>query len=387
MNILIVGAGIGGLTAAIALGKAGHAVTLIEREARFAPVGAGIVLAPNASRALESLGVDLASRAQPVLSLDVLRTDGVVLNRVDTSRLAEQYGPTWAIARPRLHEALAAALPRDVSLRMGTAVTALQPREDRVDVDGESFDLVIGADGLRSAVRTQVVGPARYRYSGVTCYRGLVQNPGIERALELWAGTERIGAVPLRDNQLYYFFVKTAPARAPALSFPAGYAQLFGAARGEITKLRDVLDVAPPLHHDLEELDKPVWGVPRVLLLGDAAHGMTPNQGQGAAMAIEDALRLRDVLAEGAEHALLRYVALRHARVRSVQLDSRRLGAVAQLSNPFAMWLRNAAMKLLPRAASDAQYRKIVQPGLDLLAKSSAAPDHIPANAAVSARS
>jgi len=212
-----------------------------------------------------------------------------------------------------------------------------------------------------------VVGASRYLYSGVTCYRGLVQNPGIERALEAWGGETRVGVVPLRDGQLYYFLLRSAPPRAPALEFPAALREVYGQYRGEIGKLFDVLDGTPPLHHDLDELDAPVWGVPRVLLLGDAAHALTPNQGQGAAMAIEDALALTGILEQGIEGALESYVATRHARVRTIQLDSRRLGQVAHIANPFFSWLRDGALRLMPESATVAQYRKLVQPGLDLV--------------------
>jgi 2-polyprenyl-6-methoxyphenol hydroxylase-like FAD-dependent oxidoreductase len=195
----------------------------------------------------------------------------------------------------------------------------------------------------------------------------VVQNPGIDRALEAWGGETRVGLVPLRDGQLYYFLLRSALPRAPALEFPAAFRELYGHYGGEVGKLFVVLDSAPPLHHDLDELDAPVWGVPRVLLLGDAAHALTPNQGQGAAMAIEDALALTSVLEQGIEGALARYIAARHARVRAVQLDSRRLGQVAHIANPVLSWLRDGALRMMPQAAAIAQYRRIVQPGIELV--------------------
>jgi 2-polyprenyl-6-methoxyphenol hydroxylase-like FAD-dependent oxidoreductase len=296
---------------------------------------------------------------------------------MDAARFKERYGEPWAFARPALHEALSAALPERVSLRLGASVRSIQASHERVAVgfDGtdetERYDLLVGADGLRSSVRGLVLGPAAYRYSGMTCYRGLVDNPGFERAIEAWGGAVRIGVVPLAHGQLYYYLVLSAPPRTAALSL-SELRRAFARVRGEVSQLWAALKQAPPLQHDLDELEAPVWGASRVLLLGDAAHGMTPNQGQGAAMAIEDALALTAALEPGADGALARYAALRQARVRGVQLDSRRLGQLAHLEGAALGFVRDSLLRLIPQRLADAQYVRLVEPGLALLSRCAA---------------
>src|SRR5215469_2261675 len=155
MNVLVIGAGIGGLSSAIALAKAGHKVTLVEKMERFEPIGAGIVMAPNAARALESLGVELASRGHALASVDIVRADGRLIQRIESHQVDGRYGPTWAMTRPALHEALLAALPPSVEVCLGTAVTDLDQGETGVEVqlDGErSYDIAVAADGLHSRI-------------------------------------------------------------------------------------------------------------------------------------------------------------------------------------------------------------------------------------------
>lgn len=364
MNLLVVGAGIGGLTAALRLAQLGHAVTIVERAPELTAVGAGIVLAPNATGILRALGVDLRD-GHPLPTMDGLTRSGVRLSSMDPVQVG--LGPILGFARPELHEALRAALPAPVTLRLGVEVQALAAGPDRVEVDGVAYDLVVGADGLRSGVRRAVHGDLPLRYSGVTCWRDVVPNPGVSTCTEAWGGATRVGVVPLSRDRVYTFLVRTAPQGAPG---PASLEELrawFGPWSGDAGRLLASLPRVPPLHHDLLELDAPVWGRGRVVLLGDAAHAMTPNLGQGAAMAIEDAYTLGSCLADPANTAEALATA-RHARVRKVQLDSRRFGGVAHWENPLACGLRDLLMRATPASVVTRSFVQLVTPGVGLVA-------------------
>lgn len=375
MKVLIVGGGIGGLSAAMALDGTGHQVSLVEQATAFTGVGAGIVLAANATRALGELGVDALSKWQPLGFMDICGPDGATLQRMEVRE-------TVGVTRAGLHAALAAALPRTVEVELGREVVDVLERPDGVEVrfsgsgTGQRFDLIIGADGLHSKTRSTIVGPVALRYSGVTCFRGVVQAPSAQAPLagllEAWGVGSRVGVVPVEGGQVYFYLVQSAEARAAAPSWPQGFRRVFagyGGVTGALLAQLWEMPGMPSLHHDLNELDTPVWGKGRVLLLGDAAHGMTPNLGQGAAMAIEDALGLAVVLADGAEGALERYVELRHQRVRQVQLDSRRIGAIAHWQSPAARGLRDAVMRLVPSSAGRAQSLRLLTPGVELAAR------------------
>jgi 2-heptyl-3-hydroxy-4(1H)-quinolone synthase len=371
MDIVIVGAGIGGLSAANALAADGHRVRLVERSAEFTAAGAGIILAPNAVRVLDSLGISLAGEGQVLASTQVREQSGRLLTDLSATKLAAAHGPGYGITRARVHEMLAQALPVSVEVLFDTSIHSLESEDTGVrlfSADAElSAELVVAADGLRSAVRAQLpTGPGVLRYSGTTCWRGLINFDAGEVATEAWGGSTRVGVVPVGDGRAYYYLVANAEPGAPGPSQLAELGELFAGYGGLAGELVAALTEQPPLHHDLFELDRPVWGSGRVLLLGDAAHSMTPNQGQGAVMAIEDAKALMIAVRGGAEGALERYTAARHHRVRKVQVDSRRLGEVAHWRNPLAVAVRNRVMRVVPQSAGDANLTALVRPGIEL---------------------
>lgn len=368
MRVLVAGAGIGGLTAAIALGRR-FSVTLVERAPRPPSTGAGIVLAANATSILAALGVRLDA-GHAIAGGEIRRADGAVLSR---TQMGMKGGAPWlTFHRAELAAALLDAVPDGVERRFGVGLAALRASSDGAEVtftDGreERFDLVIGADGLHSRVRQIVEGEVPLRYSGVTCWRAVVQNPGVEAVIEAWGPETRVGMVPLSGGRLYTFLVATAPRRAPAPSFPEGFRTLFAPFADPVPAVLAGIDPGALLHHDLEELPAPRWGQPRVWLLGDAAHGMTPNQGQGAAMAIEDAAAAAITLAEAPPpQAFLAWRTLRHGRVAKVQLDSRRIGDVAHVRSTWLRAARDLVVRWTPDSVTHHQLAALVAPGVRL---------------------
>lgn len=370
-GVLIAGGGIGGLCAALALRRRAK-VRLVEREPAFSPVGAGIVLAPNATEILARFGVDTRGSGEPVDKLVLRTAAGRVLQETDLRRWRASHGTSFAFHRAELHEALLAALGDSADLRLGVSIESLVEETDGVEVtfsDGERgrYDLVVAADGIHSHTRELAGVTASVRYSGYTCWRVVCPNPGVGESFEAWGRGARLGAVPLRGGRLYAFLVATAPRRAPSLSWPDGFRERFAGFAEPCGRIFAAMEGARLMHHDLEELDRPLWGTARVWLLGDAAHAMTPNLGQGAAMAIEDAFVLAAALGSDVAASRVRYVAARDPRVRQIQLGSRRIGQIAHWQRGAAVWLRDHLMSALPQAVGDRQFLGVVEPGLELL--------------------
>ncbi|MGW6578179.1 FAD-dependent monooxygenase [Streptomyces globisporus] len=368
-HAVVAGGGIGGLTAAVALSRRGWRVTVCERASALTGIGAGIVLAPNALRALESIGLGPAvSVGEPLAGVLGLRTpDGAWLSR--TGATAARYGPpARAVHRGFLIDALAAALPPG-ALRLGVSVGGADEAAEgavvvRTSAGELRADAVVAADGLRSALRGQLFprhpGP---RYAGETGWRAVLSGAGLPAlpAAETWGRGERFGIVPLADGRVYvYATAVTGPGTRPA-DHRAELIRRFGAWHDPIPALLERLDRREPdpvtvLHHDLYELAAPLprFHSGRVALLGDAAHAMTPNLGQGGCQAIEDAVVLAHLLAgdTGVPAALAAYTEARHGRTTRISRRSRRMGDLARLSRPLAVSVRNFAVRATPSAVT-----------------------------------
>lgn len=368
-HAVVAGAGIGGLAAAVALHRQGWRVTVCERAPGQNAVGAGIVLAPNALRAFGVIGFDVTratGRAAPT-AMGLRHTNGRWLSRADTAALIARYGgPPLAVHRSALTDALAAALPAG-AIRYGVAVTSVDDA-DRSPVvrtsagDLAGADLVLAADGIRSPLRTQYFPDhPGLRHSGETAWRTVLPaaaSPAEAATAETWGRGERFGVVPLADGRIYVYATAVAPEGYRPADVRTELLRRYGTWHDPIPALLERIDPAAVLQHDLYDLAAPLprFHHGRLAWLGDAAHAMTPNLGQGGCQAVEDAAVLAHLLdgtdGEGVPAALAAYSAARCARTDAIRVHARRAGRIAALSHPLAVAVRDLAVRVTPARAA-----------------------------------
>jgi 2-polyprenyl-6-methoxyphenol hydroxylase-like FAD-dependent oxidoreductase len=357
---------------AIALRRKGADVEILEQAPELSPVGAGLLVQPNAMLALRSIALDHAVELQGKVlrRAKILREDGTVLSDLDVSALSAELGAaTIAIHRARLQRALLDELS-GTRLCMGSRVVGYEDLGDEVlarleDGSESRGALLVGADGLRSAVRHQLLDDGAPRYAGYTSWRGIaaVNLPDSDGAgIEMWGKGLRFGMAGVGHGETYWFAVANAPEgerEDDPLAVVRDRFCRFGA------RVRDLLDATPGeriLRTDIHDRDpRPGWWRGRVALLGDAAHPTTPNLGQGGCQAIEDAVVLADALATESSHeaALTRYEARRFERTRWIVEESRRFGRAAQATGRLAVWARDLAVRLTPRRALRARLLRV----------------------------
>lgn len=344
LRVLVVGAGIAGLALARALRNRDVTVEVVERAAEEAAPGTGMYLPANAVRALHDLGVGAAvvARAHPIARQRLLDHRGRGLADIPVDRIWDGVGDCLAIHRADLHHALRAAVV-DVPIRYGTTVTNLADGDARwvTFTDGRtgSYDLVVGADGVHSAVRLLALGgPSasevgqlswRFLADGISGFAGWTAMLGRGRTfLTVALGAGRIYCYADIDTSVH-------------IDGADDWRQLFADFAHPVPGLLD--QAAGAYSSVIEEVAPPVWARRRVVLVGDAAHASSPNMAQGAAMAVEDALVLADVLAsEPVDRALATYQARRTSRVAWVQEQTHRRDRTRSL--PAAV--RNPILRL-----------------------------------------
>jgi 2-polyprenyl-6-methoxyphenol hydroxylase-like FAD-dependent oxidoreductase len=368
-SAIVVGGGIGGLTAAVALRQVGWQVTVLERAARFGEIGAGITLLSNGLRCLDAIGLGGAVRGSglPVLATGMRTAAGRWLSRIDgdAADLEARLGTTpLVIHRAELHGILLDALPA-AALIAGVETIGIDggadggPAEVRFRHGGQDAvlraELVVGADGVNSWVRAQRwPGAPAPVYSGSTTWRGVTtpsSPPVTEMSLSWGRGTE-FGVMPLVDGRTYWYAAANA---AEGQRNPDELAELrrrFGTWHEPIPAALAHTQPEAVLRHDiywLPKLDSYQRG--SIVVLGDAAHAMTPNLGQGGGQALEDAIVLAAAVSRTGDvaAALAGYDHQRRPRTQAMsQAATRQLRFGQQLHSPIAVAMRNTAVALTP---------------------------------------
>lgn len=366
-RVVIVGGGIGGMALAAALSRRGRPpALLLEQTPELGEVGSGLGVLPSAVHALRSLGVsdDLfgPDNAAPLRRMRICSHRGRDLSDLDLREVFAQVGaPGYVMFRTGLHAALMACVDPAL-LRTGARVRAIRSTADGVEIDVEGdptpvqADILVGADGLRSVVRAHLLGDTPPRYAGETIFRGISElqlDPPDSR--EVFGPGRRIGLYPIGGGKTYFWATSPEPqgTRIAPGDRRAFLQRAFADWPFDIPKLIDLTPEERILQNDIfDRPPAPRWHAGPIVLLGDAAHPTTPNMGQGACMAIEDAVALGRHLCEheDLETALHAYTAERTGRTARITRLSRLWGEVGLWRSPLATWLRDGFFRITPDA-------------------------------------
>ena len=375
LRVLIVGGGIGGLTLAALMRQRGICPEIVERTHDYGGVGYALSLWPAGSDILKGLGLHAALEAVSMRGecYEIHDERGELLNHSTFLPIEQRFGAAYLVERARLIDVLRGGAD-GLWLRMGTSVDALDDTGREVEVtfsDGSSgrYDLVVGADGLRSRVRELLFGEVRPRYLGMTGWAFWLPEellpPGMIH--EYWGAGRFVGLYPA-PGRLCSFIAAVAPEGEadPVEHRAARIRELFADFGGVAAKAIDSMpDAGGIWHDDFLDLPLPVWHRGRIVLTGDAAHAILPTAGIGASMAMESAAVLAEELSRTdavyVERALERYFARRKPRVDRVQRDSRFLGKAVELSRSPLVALRDAAVRRMSEATLARAFARVLE--------------------------
>jgi 2-polyprenyl-6-methoxyphenol hydroxylase-like FAD-dependent oxidoreductase len=373
MKITILGGGIGGLTTAIALKNAGISCEVYETAEKFKPVGAGLSIAINAMKALEYLGLHtpVLEKGNQYAEGKMLSTKGKTLQTLPMDKLRKKFNNTAvAIHRHELHDILANNLG-DIPVHFNKKCINMERSEKGIHLsfqDGTHIvtGYLIAADGIHSVIRKKLLPNSSPRFSKQTCWRGVCEKeiPGLDYTVlsETWGLGTRFGIVPLSNKRAYWFAVKDAPKEENiwATYTPAQLADLFKDYHSPVKEIILNTPASAIFWNNLSDLT-PIkqFAFDNILLLGDAAHATTPNLGQGACMAIEDAAVLQSLLKKEKDliKVFQQFEKERIQRTTKIVNTSYQFGKLAQTSNPVLAGLRNMIFPLLPDASNNSLFK------------------------------
>jgi 2-polyprenyl-6-methoxyphenol hydroxylase-like FAD-dependent oxidoreductase len=370
INVGIIGGGIGGVAAAVALHRVGIEATVYEQAEEIREVGAGMMLWPNATRVLKDLGLlaRVAAASGPNRHFLVRASGGAILMNI---ALGQFDVPALCTRRSDLLDALISVLPAG-RVRLAHCFEAFERRRRGVAVHfaggaSAEHDVVIGADGIRSRIRSQLMGVHEPIFRGYTVWRGLARIDGSVPSgsnSETWGRGHRFGI--LNTGGEWFTWYATANTEPDHVDSPEGPgAELLRMFAGWHEPVERLIAATPQESivkrgaYDLAPLRR--WGHGRVMLLGDAAHPCTPNLGQGGGMALEDALVLAKSFGKEAtpELALRRYESLRRRRTTHLQQRSLLMGQIGQWENRVMTGGRGIVTRMLPARIFERNLRRV----------------------------
>ena len=371
LPIAIVGGGVGGLALARALVQRGFPVRVFERAPRLEPIGAGLNMWTNATHVLRELGVLDGLEGTPYRYLDLLEPDGRVLLR---TRMPQGDPPGFFVRRSDLQHVLLEALPEG-TVATGHTLASFSSRADGVTLRFEDGTVVeaaalIAADGARSHTRRLLLGETDpgLVYQGYVAWQGLVEGVPEDhrdgRLSETWGAGKRFSIFPAGRGLTYSFCCLTSPEAPPppVSGLPAMLRTHFGSWHPSIRFVIDRVEGTPAHFTPIYDLPRlPIWHRGRVALLGDAAHAFTPNVGQGACQALEDALVLARLLESSSTFAgaFAAYERKRRRRVRTFQRAAHQAGVTGQWAHPALVTVRRWALRLTPAAPVEARMGRL----------------------------
>lgn len=367
----IIGAGIAGLTTAIALQRAGIEAVIFEAAPEIKAIGAGLALSANALKAFDRLGLKQAVIEQGRLldSFTVYDQKGKPITRVDSKAIGTKYGvDNFTIHRAALHMLLLSRID-PTRVYINKRVTEVEQKAGKVivtfqDDTTHETDFLVAADGVHSPIRKKLVPDSMPRYSGYTCWRAVIDNSSLKltETSETWGQKGRFGITPLAGNKIYWYACINGPQNDSRLrQYKVADLQ---------DHFRDFHDPIPSIIQQTKDVNL-IWSditdltplqqftFENVVLIGDAAHATTPNMGQGACQAIEDAVVLADELngASDIQKAFRQFEQRRLKRTHYIVNASWKVGKIAQWDNKLLIAIRNFLFRRIPRSISERQMK------------------------------
>ena len=361
-RIDIIGAGIGGLTTALTLKQKGLKVSVYESSAEIKPVGAGIILANNAMQVFKKLGLQekIETAGNKISFMKITDDQLNPLSVVNLSEYEQKYGVSnIAIHRGELQKMLANEIGFE-NINLSKRLLKIEKAElfkltfeDNSTIESE---IVIGADGIKSVVRNQLFSENTIRNANQNCWRGICEIDLPENyhneLNEARGKGKRFGFVKISDKKVYWYALTNKTNASNNLfetfkDFHADILKIISETPTEQIITSEILDLKP--------IEK--WQAENVCLIGDAAHATTPNLGQGACQAIEDAYVIGQLLDEGIsiDNSFLKYETIRMKKAHTIVNTSWTLGKLAHIENSFGVKIRNLIMKKMPKSANKKQ--------------------------------